>query len=187
VSGDLHGVVRQWELASGKSVREFDARSMYLYDRIQDVGGVRCLAFDRLGTTLACGGALPKGGGFVEATPLVLVFDWASGKLTHTLKGTSDNEGFVYDLHWHADGFLMGVTSGQPGQGKLFFQRPEDSQPFFVTPKMPNCHSLAIHPNGTRFVVCVTNGNSSGNGRSLTKNKEYPGNFSPLYVWERLK
>ena len=33
-----------------QAVRTFDARDMYRLDRIQDVGGVRCLAFDRTGT-----------------------------------------------------------------------------------------------------------------------------------------
>jgi hypothetical protein len=97
------------------------------------------------------------------------------------------NEGYVLDLSWHKDGFVMAVTSGQPGQGKLFFHRPGEAQPFFTTAKMANCHSLAVHPNGTRLVVSATNANSSGNGRPLTKAKEYPGNTSPLYFWEVTK
>jgi hypothetical protein len=32
-------------------------------------------------------------------------------------------------------------------------------------------------------VVAATNGGSNGNGRPL-RNGEYPGNFSPLHVWE---
>ena len=76
----------------------------------------------------------------------------------------------------------MGVTSGQPGSGKLFFQRPSDAQPFFVTPKMANCHALAVNPNGTRLVVSATNAGSSGNGR-LLKGKSIR-HFSPLFVWD---
>jgi hypothetical protein len=79
---------------------------------------------------------------------------------------------------------VMAVTSGQPGQGKFLFQRLEDAQPFFLAAGMANCHSLAVHPNGRRLVVSGTNANSSGNGRQLGQNKEYPGNFSPLHVWE---
>ena len=54
---------------------------------------------------------------------------------------------------------------------------------FFVTTKMPHCHSLAVHPNGTRLAVTATNGGSNGNGRQL-KDGEYPGNWSPVHIWE---
>jgi WD40 repeat protein len=184
VSGDLKGAIQQWDLATGKGGRTFDAKVMYRYDRIQDVGGVRCLAFDRAGTTLACGGSEPKSGGFVQGAPLVLLFDWPTGKRKHLHKFGAENDGFVYDLAFHPDGFLMAVTSGQPGSGKLLFHRPGEAQPFFLTTKMANCHSLAVHPQGRRLVVSATNGGSNGNGRLLGKNKEYPGNWSPLHIWE---
>lgn len=184
VSGDLKGVVKRWDVATGKVLRTFDARRMYRYDRIQDVGGVRSLAFDPAGTMLACGGSEPKSGGFVQGAALVLLFDWTSGKLRQALKVGADNEGFVYDLAFHPDGFLMAVSSGQPGVGKLFFHQPGEAQPFFTTGAMPNCHALAVQPGGRRLVVSATNANSSGNGRLLGKNKEYAGNWSPLHVWD---
>ena len=56
VSGDFKGVVREWDLAAGKATREIDARTLHKLDRIQDVGGVRCLAFDRSGATLLAAG-----------------------------------------------------------------------------------------------------------------------------------
>jgi hypothetical protein len=34
-----------------------------------------------------------------------------------------------------------------------------------------------------RLVVAATNTNNNGNGR-LLRGKEYPGNFSPLFVWD---
>jgi WD40 repeat protein len=184
VSGDLKGVVKVWDLASGKSAREFDAKALYFFERLQDVGGVRCLAFDREGATLACGGSQPKGGGFVEGTLLILLFDWATGKVKETIKFGGSPDGFVKDLHFHPDGFVMAVSSGQPGNGKLFFFKPGDKEPFF-TAALPNCHSLAVHPNGTRLAVAATNANSAGNGRPA--GKEYPGNFSPIHVWDMPK
>ena len=186
VSGDLHGTIRQWDLASGKAQRTFDAKAMYLYERIQEVGGVRCLVFAREGVLLLAGGSQPKSGGFVEAGPLLLAFDWATGELKHKLTPGDATDGFVMDLAWHAEGFAMAVSSGQPGRGKLFFTRLEDVAPFFTAP-LANCHSLAVHPGGSRLIVASTNGNSSGNGRVVGANKEYPGNFSPLHVWEMPK
>lgn len=184
VTGSLTGAIRQWDIAAGKVVRTVEARAMYRFDRMQDVGGVRCLAFDRDGKTLFAGGAEPRTGGFVQATPLLLAFDWPGGDLRHTIKGASDNEGFVHDLLPHPDGFVMAVTSGQPGQGRLYFQKPGDEKPTFVTNKMQNCHSLDLHPDGRRLAVAATNPGSSGNGRPRTRDGSYPGNWSPIYVWE---
>jgi hypothetical protein len=115
--------------------------------------------------------------------PTILLFDVASGRLEHTIAVGGQGDGFVYDLAFHPSGFVMAVTSGNPGTGKLFFQAPADREPFFTATNMPNCHSLALHPDNRRLVVAATNGNSNGNGRPL-RNGEYPGNFSPLHLWE---
>ena len=181
VSGDFKGVVKQWNLADGQSPRQFDAKVLYALSRLQDVGGVRALTFDAEGKTLACAGLTPKNGGNVQGAPTVLLFDWEKGDLKHTIKLGADGDGYIYELYFHAEGFFMAVTSGNPGSGKLLFHRPGDEQPFFVTTKMPNCHSLGLHPNGIRLVVSATNGGSNGNGRPL-KEGEYQGNHSPLYV-----
>jgi WD40 repeat protein len=183
LSGDLKGAIRQWDAQSAKPGKEFDARSMYLKDRLQDVGGVRCFAFDRGGETLIAGGSVPKSGGFVQGALEIILFDWKTAQVKKTIKGVADTEGYVYDMVFHPDGFLMAVSSGQPGQGKLFFQKLDEPQAFFALP-LPNPHSLALHPNGQRLVVSATNGNSSGNGRQLGKDKEYPGNYSPLHLFD---
>lgn len=186
VSGDLKGAVQQWDLAAGKSVRDLDARILFRVDRLQEVGGVRGLVFDPAGKILACFGTQPKNGGNVQGTPTILLFDWASGKVLHTLQVGTDGDGYVYDVAFHPAGFVMAVSSGNPGTGKFFFHQPGDQQPFFLT-ALPNCQSLAVHPNGQRLVIATTNANSNGNGRQLDKNQEYPGNFSPLHLWDMPK
>ena len=45
----------------------------------------------------------------------------------------------------HPAGFLMAVTSGNPGNGKFLPGRRPGRSSFT---KMPNCHSLALHPDG---------------------------------------
>ena len=161
----------------------FDAKDLYKLDRIQDVGGAKVLLLDAAGKTLFVGGAIPTGGGFVECTPLLLAFDRSSGKRLAQWKGESNKEGYVTDLAWHPDGYVVGTTSGQPGQGKLFFWKPGDAAPFFVSAKMPNCHSVCVHPSGDRLAVSGTNANSSGNGRVKGKDGDYPANVSPVQVW----
>ncbi len=183
VSGDFKGVIKHWDLETGTCLRDLDARVLFKLDRLQDVGGVRSLAFDRDGTMLAAGGTTPKVGANVQGNPTILVFDWVTGMLKHNLQLGGDGDGFVYDMHFHREGFLMAVTSGNPGSGKFLFIRPRDKDPFFVTTKMPNCHSLAVHPNGSRLAVTATNGGSNGNGRQL-KDGEYLGNWSPVHIWD---
>jgi WD40 repeat protein len=183
VSGDFKGNIKHWDLETGTCLRDLDARVLFKLDRLQDVGGVRSLAFDRDGTMLAAGGTTPKVGANVQGSPTILVFDWITGMTKHSITLGGEGDGFVYDMHFHRDGFLMAVTSGNPGSGKFLFIRPRDKDPFFVTTNLPNCHSLAVHPNGTRLAVTATNGGSNGNGRQL-KDGEYPGNWSPVHIWD---
>ena len=180
-TGDLFGIVREHELPSGKTLRSFDAKELYKLDRIQDVGGVRCLLFDSAGKTLFVAGAVPSTGGFVQCTPLIAAIDLASGKRLWQWKGANDAEGYITDLTWHPDGYLVASASGQPGQGKVFFLKPGEKAPFFVAAK-PNVHSVAIDPAGTKMAAALTNANSNGNGR--VGGAKYLPNVSPIQLWK---
>jgi WD40 repeat protein len=185
VSGDFKGLVHHWDLTTGdvNPKRTLDASVLFTLSRLQDVGGVRCFAFSVDATLLAVGGTKPINGGTVQGIPTILVFDWAAGTLTHTLELGQQSDVMVTDVRFHPDGFLMATTTGNPGSGKFLFRRPGDAEPFFETKKMPNCHSLSLHPDGKRLAVVATNGGSNGNGRNL-KDGKYPGNWSPIFVLE---
>jgi WD40 repeat protein len=182
LSGDLKGEITQWDLKTGEAVRTFDASILYKYDRIQDVGGVRVMRFNPKADEVWAGGIEPSGGGFVQGKPVLVVIDWNSGKVKRTVTLGEATAGFVHDLTWHPDGYLMGVTSGQPGKGTLFLLKPEDEKPFFEHTKLPNCHSVTLHPNTEMFCFVSTNSGSNGNGRPL-KDGEYRGNYSNLNFW----
>jgi hypothetical protein len=186
VSGDLKGSVKHWDQAGRKLARELDAKLLYFFERLQGVGGVRCLVFDKAGTTLAAGGGKPTTGGFVSAMPHLLLFDWSTGKIKQTVPLGAANDGFVFEAFFHADGFLMGVISGPPGAGRLFYLRPGDTQPFFTQP-FANPHALSLHPTGQRLVIAATNADSAGNGAVLDKDKKYKGNFTPLHILQFAK
>ena len=182
LAGDLSGKIRQWD-SSGKLTREFDATSLHKADRLQEIGGARHLLFSPDGTKLLCAGTKPKNGGNVQGLPTVLVFDWTSGHLEKSIELGKEGDVYVTDLAFHPAGFLMATVSGNPGAGKLVFQRLEDDAAFFETTKMPNCHSVSLYPSHHKFAVVATNGGSNGNGRNLAKDGSYPGNFSPIHVW----
>lgn len=184
VAGDLKGIVKHWNLADGKVVREFDAQILYMLSFIQDVGGVRVLAFDAEGKTLAVAGAKPASGGFVEALPHVKFFNWSDGAEIQTLNIGEKTEGFVHELAFHPDGYWVGACSGQPGRGRFFFHRVGEPQPFFTADKqMPNCHSAALHPTGERLAV-ISNAGTSGQMKSKAREGIYLGNSSPIHIFD---
>jgi WD40 repeat protein len=178
-AGDLFGAVREFGIAFGKKLRAFEVKEFHKLDRIQDVGGVKCLAVSADGKTLLAGGAEPKSGGFVQCVPLLIAFDLATGKRVGQYKGANDNEGYVTDIAPHPDGRVVFTTSGQPGQGKFHVWKVGDEKTLFSGGKHPNCHSVAVHPDGERVAVSATNANSSGNGRVKGAGGEYPANTSP--------
>jgi WD40 repeat protein len=184
VAGDLSGMVRQWDLTTGKVTREFSATSLHKTDRLQEVGGVRRMAFSLDGKRLLCAGTKPKGGGNVQGIPAIMIFDWETGIVSKEMELGNEGDVYVTDMMFHPDAFLIVTISGNPGVGKLLFQRLEDEAPFFETTKMPNCHSVALHPDRQQLAVVATNGGSNGNGRSLDKDGKYPGNFSPIHLWK---
>lgn len=182
-SGDGKGLVKQWNVADGKLIREFNAGVLYKYDRIQEVGGVRCLALDKECKLLAVGGCKPAGGGSITGIPTIVIFDVGTGELKQTIELGTTNDVYACDVAFHPTGFLMAVTSGQPGAGKLLFLRPEDKEAFVSNTSMSNCHSLSLSPDGQRLAVVATNKGSNGNGRNLDKSGAYPGNRSPIHLF----
>jgi WD40 repeat protein len=182
-AGDLFGAVREFAVDSGKITRTFEVKELHKFDRIQDVGGVKCLLVSSDGKTLFAAGAEPKTGGFVQCVPLIVAFDLASGKRLSQWRGANDNEGYVTDLGWHKNDVVIFTTSGQPGQGKFHIWKPGDEKTLFSGGKLPNCHSVALHPDGDKIAVSATNANSSGNGRVKGAGGEYPANTSPIQLW----
>ena len=181
VTGDLKGIVRQWDLATKAVTRTFDCSTLFVLNRLQDVGGARSLEFSADGTSLAVAGCKPTNGGTVVGVPTVLLVDWSNGQIKQTIAVGPATDAFVTDVRFHPAGFLLAVATGQPGSGKLACHQPGEEKPFFETTHMPNCHSISVHPNAHRVAVVATNGGSNGNGRNL-KDGQYPGNFSPIHI-----
>ena len=149
LSGDLKGVIRQWDLATGKEMRTFDAGKLYSYHGGQrvDYGGVRSLALSPDGNQLAAGGLFEAPNPFAGVNkPLILVFDWESQEIKHEYVTDAVERGVIWRLAWLADGSLMGVSSGTAGM--LLFWKPDKAGDFHRF-KLPNqARDMDLHPDG---------------------------------------
>ncbi len=182
--GDLKGRVKTWDFATKKLVRDFDASVLFSVSRLQDVCGLRVVTFIDGGKSLLVGGCEPAGGGFLEGAPVLVKFDTATGKKQSEWKFGAAKDGFVLDVAAHPDGYLLLVTSGQPGSGKILFLRPGEKEPFYTHTAVANVHSVTLHPDGKRFAVTAMSKASNGNGRPKTADGAYPGNTSPVHLFE---
>ncbi len=154
LSGTLQGKARQFELAGGKLVREFDVSSLHTYNGGQRVhyGGVRSMALSPDGKHFACGG-LHKATNPLGAVnePLVELFDWESQKKTKSLIAGGD-KGIIWRVAFHRDNFLIGVSGGSGG-GLLLFWTPAQDKPLHKL-KLPNtARDMDVHPDGVRIAT----------------------------------
>jgi len=155
VSGDLKGVIRQWDVASGAQVRQLDASRLWKYDAgfAADIGGVRAIAFNHDGTLLACGGITDVSNAFAGVgNPAVVLFDWESGSPKQFQLSKENLQGVVWGLAFHPVGFLIGATGGGGG-GSLLFWRPDSEREFHRLALAATSCDLALHPDGRRLVV----------------------------------
>ena len=177
VSGDVLGQVVQWDLATGELLRTLDAGVLHTReDRfLADVGGVRCLAFNRDGSRLVCGGMTDiKSNTFCPGYPAVLEFDFQSGQLLRTLRATKKvtDDGPVQGVRVLEDGTVVSQGEHLHAQSTLEFWGAEGEAPVHSLP-VPSGYDLALHPDGRRLAVPVYKANGrSGNGRHA-KPEEY--------------
>jgi WD40 repeat protein len=159
VSGDLRGVVRQWDLSRGTEVRSLDASVLYRYDNTfrADIGGVRSMAFNRDGSLLACSGITDVTNAFAGVgRPLILLFDWTSGRVRHPLRPQGNFQGTAWGVDFHPGGFIAGVGGGSGGA--LWFWRPDNAQSFHTVALPTNARDLHLHPDGRRLAVAFFDG-----------------------------
>lgn len=159
VSADLKGVVKQWDLANGKAVRELDAQALFKYDPTfrADIGGIRSMAFSPDGALLACSGITEVTNAFANiGKPLVVLFDWQTGKQKQLLRPKEDFTGVAWGVAFHPDGFLVGAGGGTGGA--LWFWKPDQPQAFHTLKLPTNARDVDLHPDGRRLAVACFDG-----------------------------
>lgn len=154
LSGDLQGELRQWDVATGRTVRTFDAKPLHTYESSQrvDYGGVRTLALTTDGLHLVAGGLFnatnPLG---AVSDPLVLRFQWGDQKKirSHSLPGVP---GVIWRVIAHPDGFVIGGSGGTSG-GFVAFWKADADKDFFRFPLPSYVRDLDLHPDGIRLAA----------------------------------
>jgi WD40 repeat protein len=159
VSADLKGVVKDWDVDSGAPVRELDAKALHRYDTSfrADIGGVRSLAFSADGALLACAGITDVSNAFAGVgSPLVVLFDWDSGKVRQQLRPAAAFQGTAWGVAFHPDGFVVGAGGGSGGQ--VWFWRPEKPASVHTVSLPQSARDLALHPDGRSFALAGADG-----------------------------
>lgn len=184
LSGDQLGIVRQWEVASGKQTRELDLTVLHTRKEnfLAHVGGVRTLAFNDSAKLLACGGMTnAKSNSFCPGDPLVVLIDFETGKEKLQLKPSQKADGPINSLRFLPDGTLAGVGEGASGASLAFWQTDKSLPVHSI--KMGSGYDADLHPDGLRLAVSrfETNGRT-GNGRH-TKPEEYTSNDGVIEIY----
>jgi WD40 repeat protein len=154
VSGDLVGVIKQWNVATGELVRTFDAKPLYEYNGGQqvDYGGVRTMAFSADGKRLTAGG-LYKGSNPLGAVnePLELLWNWDDQKLLRSHIAEGITAGVIWRSAYLPDQTIVAACGGNAPH--LLFWK-EDADKDFHRLAMPNStRDMDVHPDGIRVAT----------------------------------
>jgi WD40 repeat protein len=159
VSADLKGIVKVWDLAKGAVGREMDAKILHKYDPsfMADHGGVRSMAISPDGKLLACAGITNVSNAFAGVgNPLVVLFDWETGKQKQLLKPRENFQGTAWGVGFHPTGHVVGVSGGSGGM--LYFWKPDAATDVFALKMQQNARDLDLHPDGRRLVIAGADG-----------------------------
>lgn len=155
ISGDLMGLLKQWEVETWLPVREYDAKLLSGYDPTfkADCGGIRGIDFSPDGRYLAVGGIGEVSNAFAGiGKPTVLIFDWVSGQRIHVLTPKGAFQGTVWGLQFHPSGsFLLAVGGG--GSGGMWFWDAETGTALLDVALPQVAYDMSFHPDGLRLAV----------------------------------
>lgn len=154
VSGDLRGNIKQWNLETGREIRQMDASVIFRYDPTfrADYGGVRSMAFNADGSLLACAGITNVSNAFAGVgNPAVVLFNWQTGQRSQVLRVQPAFQGTCWGVVFHPSGLVIGAGAGNGGG--IWFWRPSEANSLHNIAVPNNARDLALHPDNRRLAV----------------------------------
>ncbi len=162
VSQDLMGGVNVWDLGTGKHKQSVDASVMTGYDNkfAADMGGARDLTFRADGTQWASAGITNVTNSFAGIqVPIIVLFDWETGKEIKQLKSADDNlKGIAWGVRYHPAGFVIGAIADRTGKGELWFYRPDEEKAFHTLKLKSAARGLDLLSDNQRLAVAHADG-----------------------------
>jgi WD40 repeat protein len=158
-TGDLKCNVFDWEVATGKRVRNWEAPSLRVYDKTfkATIGGFRGMAFSPDGKFLGVSGITKVTNAFAGVgNPSVVVFDWKAGKqqIEHLSKGKL--RGVAWGVVFHPEGLRIGASGGSGGY--LMFWKPDTAEAFHQVNLKNNARDLDLSPDGLHVATAHHDG-----------------------------
>ncbi len=185
VSGDQHGVVKHWDIATGQCKRNLDASKLFKKFHQYDQGGVFSMTFDPEGQTLYCAGFEGRTANQADGTPTVVVLDWENGQPQDLITPSQTYKGPILDLLFHPAGYLIGAGSSEAG-GVLWFWKPGQQGEAHLVKNVTSFRQITLRPDGRQLAATAfgdTVGQRGGNGRRLNENGEYLGFAGNIVIY----
>lgn len=162
VSQDLMGGINVWDLQTGKLSQNIDASVMTGYDNkfAADMGGARDMQFKPDGSQWASAGITKVTNSFAGVQdPIIVLFDWESGKEAKQLKSADDNvKGIAWGVRFHPDNFVIGAIADKSGKGELWFYRPDEEKAFHTMKLSSAARGLDLLADNRRIAVAHADG-----------------------------
>lgn len=159
ISADLMGKVVDWDWHQSTIMRELDAKVLHKYDSgfMADIGGIRGIAFSTDGTILACSGISNVSNAFAGVgNPLVVLFEWKTGKVRQQLKPAAAFQGTAWGVAFHPDGYIVGGGGGNGGQ--VWFWKTDQPASFHTVTHSVSFRDMALHQRGDQLAVACADG-----------------------------
>jgi WD40 repeat protein len=161
VSFDLMGIIKEWDLETGKELRSLEVKGMWGFDlKFQaDMGGARDMRFSPDGKTLAVAGVTEVTNAFAGvAKPMIHLFDWETAKPGPSFKDDAF-KGIAWGVRFHPEKFIIGAGAPQSGaKGMLWFWKPGEEKPFHTVTLTHCARGIDLTPDAKHLAVAQFDG-----------------------------
>lgn len=154
-SSDHRGVVKSWQLSSGEAQDLATVKSLHFYDTTfrADIGGARDMSLSGDGQLLGLSGITNVTNAFAGVGDIAIALvNTQSAKVDQVLETKDKTKGTMWGVHYHRDGFWIGLSGGRGG-GWLYFWKGDTQHEFFKLKLKNDGRGLSVAPDGRQLAV----------------------------------